>query len=259
MVSPAVQFEILLCLPSKERAFEVIAIFSLFIAITLSLLVTRIATIALMLTGLSLESARFQAHSAFTGSGFTTKESESVVNHPVRRQIIIVLMLLGNVGIATVVATLALSLIRTSESDNWFYHALALSGGMLLLVAAAWSRWVETKLNLLIAWDLKKWTRLDVVDYNSVLQLQNGYAVTEMSIAQGDWLDDKSLIEAALAREGILVLGIQRADGTFVGAPKADDRMHFGDKAILYGLSGKIADLCHRRREYRNEEFSKEL
>ncbi len=233
---------------------EVIAIFSLFIAVALSLLVTRIATIALMLTGLSIESARFQAHSAFTGSGFTTKESESVVNHPVRRQIIVILMLLGNVGIATVVATSALSLISTSQSEEWWWYGLAFCGGMLLLVAGAWSRWVETHLNSIIAWGLKKWTRLDVVDYISVLQLQNGYAVTEMTIASGDWLDGKSLIEAALAREGILVLGILNGDGSFVGTPKADDRMMAGDTLILYGLSGKIADLCHRRREYREED-----
>lgn len=228
-----------------------IAIFSLFIAVALSLLVTRIATMALMLTGLSLESARFQAHSAFTGSGFTTKESESVVNHPVRRQIIIILMLLGNVGIATVMATAALSLISTSQSEEWWWFALAFCGGMLLIVIGAWSKGVETRLNRIIAWGLKKWTRLDVVDYISVLQLQNGYAVTEMPIAKEDWLDGKTLIEAALAGEGILVLGILREDGSFIGTPKADDRMLAGDTIILYGLSGRIADLCHRRRDYR--------
>jgi len=33
-------------------------------------------------TGLSRESARFQARSALTGGGFTTTESEAVVRHP---------------------------------------------------------------------------------------------------------------------------------------------------------------------------------
>lgn len=52
------------------------AIMSLLIALTLSLLVTRIAAMALMLTGMSREAARFQARSAFTGVGFTTQEAE---------------------------------------------------------------------------------------------------------------------------------------------------------------------------------------
>jgi hypothetical protein len=56
----------------------------------LSLIITRIATTALSLTGLSWEAARFQARSAFTGTGFTTTEAERVVDHPVRALVHIV-------------------------------------------------------------------------------------------------------------------------------------------------------------------------
>ena len=55
----------------------------------LSLVITRIATTALSLTGLSWEAAKFQARSAFTGTGFTTSEAERVVDHPVRRRVIV--------------------------------------------------------------------------------------------------------------------------------------------------------------------------
>ncbi len=51
---------------------------SLLVALTLSLIVTRVAAMALMFTGLSRESAKFQARSAFTGAGFTTHESEKI-------------------------------------------------------------------------------------------------------------------------------------------------------------------------------------
>ena len=79
-------------------------IISLLIILTLSILITRIATVALVVTGLSREAARFQARSAYTGVGFTTDESEKVVNHPVRRKILLVLMLLGNAGIITTIS-----------------------------------------------------------------------------------------------------------------------------------------------------------
>ncbi|MEL7419682.1 MAG: potassium transporter TrkA, partial [Cyanobacteria bacterium J06555_3] len=72
------------------------ALISVLVAITLSLLITRIATEALTLTGLSRTSARFQARSAFTGTGFATSESEAIVKHPLRRRIIMWLMFLGN-------------------------------------------------------------------------------------------------------------------------------------------------------------------
>jgi len=55
------------------------ALVSLLLAVTLSLLIMRIAAEALILTGLSRQTAEFQAHSAITGSGFTTSESEDVV------------------------------------------------------------------------------------------------------------------------------------------------------------------------------------
>lgn len=57
------------------------------------------------------ESSKFQARSAFTGVGFITDESERVVNHPVRRRILLLLMILGNAGILTGMA----SLIREQE------------------------------------------------------------------------------------------------------------------------------------------------
>lgn len=224
-----------------------IAILSLLIVVSLSLLVTRIAAMALMLTGLSRDSARFQARSAFTGSGFTTTESETVVNHPVRREIIMLLMLMGNIGIASVVATTVLSAIITSKAEQWWWHVLVLVGGATSLATLAWSRPVEYHLNRLIALGLKRWTQLDVKDYVTVLQLQNGYAVTEMRVEPGDWLDGKSLIDAALPHEGVLVLGIQRAKEPYIGTPRASDRIRAGDNLILYGLSRRIAELDQRR------------
>ena len=59
-----------------------IPIITFLIVVILSVLVTRVATIALVHTGLSREAAQFQARSAFTGVGYTTTESERIVKHP---------------------------------------------------------------------------------------------------------------------------------------------------------------------------------
>ena len=85
------------------------AVITLLTVLTLSVIVTRIATVALLHTGLSREAAQFQARSAFTGVGFTTTEAESVVNHPVRRRVVMLLMLVGNAGIVSVIASLLLT------------------------------------------------------------------------------------------------------------------------------------------------------
>ena len=79
---------------------------------------------ALMFTGLSLEAAGLQGRSTFSGVGFSTLESELIMNHPVRRKILMFLMLLGNIGIATVVATVIVSLLSTASSANWLRNTL---------------------------------------------------------------------------------------------------------------------------------------
>src|SRR6188472_4681707 len=82
---------------------------SVLVVVLVSVLVARVGTVALTLTGMSRESARFQARSAFFGVGFTTAEAESVVGHPVRRRIIMWLILLGNAGVISVLGTLVIS------------------------------------------------------------------------------------------------------------------------------------------------------
>ena len=219
---------------------------SLLIVLLMSLLVTRVAAMALMLTGMSREAARFQARSAFTGVGFTTREAEDVLSHPVRRQIVMLLMLLGNLGVGAVVATLILFLSQTSGS-LWL-RLLSLVGGLLLLILAAQNRHIERYLNRIIAWGLRRWSNLQVRDYVAILQLQGGYAVSELLVEPNDWLAEKTLIELTLPQEGVLVLGINRVQGAFLGTPTGDTDIHAGDTLILYGPVGRIEELDQRRR-----------
>jgi hypothetical protein len=66
-----------------------IAITTLLAVVAITLIVNRVGSIALVSTGLSAEVTHFQARSALTGVGFSTAESELIVNHPVRRRIVL--------------------------------------------------------------------------------------------------------------------------------------------------------------------------
>lgn len=234
------------------------AVASLFITLTLSLLITRVASMALMLTGMSREGARFQARSAFTGVGFTTNESEDIVSHPVRRRIVMLLMLLGNAGIATVVAASMLTFMETSRSTEWWQYVFVVAGGLLTLWFVASNRAIERHLNRAIAHVLTRWAKLQVRDYVSILQLQNGYAVTELHVEPQDWLADKTLIELKLPHEGVLVLGIKREEGAWLGAPTGDMEVHDGDTLVLYGPIHRIKELDQRRRGRKGDEARQE-
>lgn len=95
-----------------------VAIFTLLIVVSISMMLGRIATVALTFTGLAKDTSRFQARSAFTGAGFTTSESELIVQHPVRRRIIMTLMFLGNAGLVTVIATLMSGFVGIESSNS---------------------------------------------------------------------------------------------------------------------------------------------
>jgi hypothetical protein len=93
----------------------IVGIIAFLTVLCLSLIVTRIATIALTYTGLSRQAAAFQARSAFTGTGFTTSEAEKVVDHPVRRRIIMTLMVARSAGLVTILISLILSFGGSGE------------------------------------------------------------------------------------------------------------------------------------------------
>lgn len=225
------------------------AIGSLLVVLVMSLLVTRIAAMALRLTGMSSESAAFQARSAFTGVGFTTGEAEEILAHPVRRRIIMLLMLLGNLGVGAVVATLILSVNEARSAEGFVYLVIGLFGIWIF----ARSRFVERRLNRVIAWALLKLGSFKARDYIAVLQLENGYAVSELAIEKSDWLADKSLFELRLPAEGVLILGIRRSTGSFIGTPVADTVIRAGDVVTVYGPTDRIAELDQRRQGHRGD------
>jgi hypothetical protein len=228
-----------------------VAVFTVLLVVAISLVVVRVATVGLTLTGLSKDLAEFQALSAFTRSGFTTQESEEIVNHPVRRRIAMHLMLLGNAGIVIAITSLLLSFLSTSDQDNWYSEAwvrvAVLAMGVVALWAFASSKIVEGAMWRVICWSVEHWSRLEVRDYTGLLRLSKEYAVCELQVQSGDWLADRSLIELQLPREGVLVLGIESADGKYIGAPKGSAKISVGDWLILYGRQETLRDLDTRR------------
>ncbi len=219
-------------------------ILSLLLVVVLSLIVNRVATVALTLTGLSKESARFQARSAFTGAGFTTSESEAVVNHPVRRRIVMLLMMAGNVGLASVATTLILTFANGPKLAGGSFTSVGIiivGVGMLWMLGA--SKWLDRRLSRLIAKALCRWTTLDARDYAELLHLAGDCGVAEVMVKHGDPVVDQTLSQARLTEVGIMVLGIQHHVGGFTGAPRGATAIHAGDVLIVYGQSKDVVAL----------------
>lgn len=224
---------------------EMAALTTVFIVVVVSLLISRVATVALSLTGLSREAARFQARSALSGVGFTTSEAESVVNHPVRRRIVLALMLVGSAGIVTAVATLMLSFVGASAAQAQT-RLLALAGGLLAILLISRSALVDRWLSRMIGAALKRWTNLETRDYAELLRLSRDFAVLELQVRPRDWVANRTLGELSLRDEGVAVLGVERSGGGYVAAPGWSTQVRPGDTLILYGPTAGICEIDHR-------------
>jgi hypothetical protein len=230
-----------------------IPILTLLLVFALSLLFVRIGTIALVMTGVSEEVARFQSLSAFSGTGFTTGEAENVISLPARRRIIAILIRMGSLGIITAISSLVLTFAGSEGEVPASWKLGLLFFGIVCLVALARSRTLNRLFTPLISHALKRYTTLDLRDYAALLHLREDYRVVELPAEPDSWLTKAPLGELALDKEGVVVLGIVRHSREYIGTPDADLCIAEGDKVVVYGRTGRIDELRNRSKR---DEFA---
>ena len=157
------------------------------------------------------------------------------------------LMLAGNAGIVAVMATIVLAAVAPDDL-NAIVRVAAVVGGIFAIWWASRTDWVDRRITRLAGMALRRWTQLDVSDYAALLHVGGEYVVTELRVESGSWLADRSIIELALRDEGVIVLGVERLDGSYLGVPQSDTVLVAGDVLILYSRSEVLAELDQRRR-----------
>lgn len=212
------------------------AALSIFVLLSVSVFIMRIASVALRLTGMTEVSARFQALSAFTGTGFTTSEAEVIVNYPLRRRIISLLMIIGNMGLVTVFATFVMSLISTDGKAEAVVQQIAWLLGMLILF---WSlmlnSYVDRVICSLISKFLQSKTLLGKRHFHRMLQVGNGYSVSEHRISQASKDRGYSVSQKKLEQLGLTVLAVRTSDGVISSDFSSSENLKTGDVLVLYG------------------------
>ena len=199
------------------------SLIALLLIVTIALLVVRVEATSLMMTGLSWDTANFQAYSAVFGVGFTTREAEMVVNHPVRRRIIRHLILAGNIGLTSALATVVVTFVQTREPAEVMGMVGLVLAGIIVLVLLGKLDVMRWLLDPLIRRALAKSGAVRALDYELLLRVQSGYCISEVEIFNDHLLAGKALGDSRPADLGLIVLGITRTDGTFIGAPNRDE------------------------------------
>ncbi|MFT5407275.1 MAG: hypothetical protein ACI9DF_006147 [Verrucomicrobiales bacterium] len=197
------------------------------------------------MTGLSWDSAVFQAYSAFFGVGFTTAEAEHVVNHPLRRRIIRDLILFGNVGLTSAMATVIITFLDVKGGQEMLTTLGTLAIGILAFVLLSKVGLITKVLDWSIRKGLERVGMLNVADYDLLLRVRSGFCVAEIEVLPNSLLANTVLGESRPADHGVIALGITKGDGQFIGAPNRYERVVPGDVLLVYGNEASIVPMRH--------------
>ena len=211
------------------------------LAIFVSFLVVRAAAIALRLTGMDHERAVFQALSAFSGTGFTTKEAERVINHPARRRIIIWLMILGNAGIVTVIIA-ATSSIVTSEGYGIGIDIALLAVGVFVIYKIAVHRGFVRRWEQYMERRLSGHELFEEEAVEDLLHLIEGYGLVRARIGRESPMAGRAVSACAACGDHVVVLGIERGR-SWLPVPAAGEVLREGDRLVVYGKLERLRTL----------------
>lgn len=221
-----------------------------------SFIAVRIGAIAFEVTGLEWSMARFQALSCFSGTGFTTKESELISGHPRRRQIASILMVLGNAGLVTLIATFANSLrpdavVITLFTESlgrifpmWLAHILnvALLATIILVIVRVFTHErFARRLTRFLRSRMRPDEGVSRVSFEELVVATGGYGVSAIEVHEGGWIVGKNLLESGLRAVDVTVLSIERGREVFPN-PRPDLIIDAGDKLICFGRLDKMRE-----------------
>ena len=220
------------------------------IIMIISFIVVRIGAIAFELTGLESSLAHFQSLSCFTGTGFTTRESELVTAHSQRRQIASVLMILGNAGLVTLIATF----VNTMQSDimladvivvpflNWgiprvlapWLNLLVSFLAIFFLYKIFTGTKFSRKLTDAIRTHLIKKNIIKVASFEELTLIAQGYGVLSVEVSTESSLADKTIMESHVRDLDVTVLAIER-EGRMFPNPTGSRKIIANDRVVCFG------------------------
>jgi hypothetical protein len=204
----------------------------LLIAILVSFIIVRIGGFALQLTGIEPDIARFQALSAFSGTGFTTREAERVVGNKTRRRIVTILIILGNAGTVTVIATLVASFTQVS-GYMWFFIRLAIIiGGIfglyqLIIRSNVGQRFLDWLQKPILNRILRR-----VPSVEEILHVEKDWAIS-LVMMKGSSKSIGLSVADITARGDIEILSIDRG-GNYLTRPNWDEKIMEEDRLLVY-------------------------
>ena len=212
----------------------------LFSVVSAALICIRAGAVALQLTGMEAEKARFQALSAFTNTGFTTREAEEITDIPLRRQIVTVLIVLGYAGTVTVIASFATSLFQR-ELASLGEIAIVFAALFIVYRILAWRGLTKRVADAFRTVLIRKYG-IQAQSLEEMLNVGQGFGVVRARVRADSPLIGRPLAELALKSRKVQILSIIRGHET-ISIPQGNDVLLGGDAIVCYGHLKEVRNL----------------
>jgi hypothetical protein len=209
----------------------------LFILVYIVIVVTviEINVILFTFTGLDKNISRFQVISMLTGTGFTTGESELIIEHPIRRKLGAFLILFGAFSLAVIISAITNILSNRFQTLEIGYIAI----GLIIIVMILKIRSLQNFFTEKMRKDLEKKYKIADLPISEVLFTDDEDDLVSVIVNDKSSLIGKKLIDILDEDEDILVLVIKRGEVKF-RKNRYEEKLVEGDVIYLYGGSEEI-------------------
>lgn len=227
---------------------------SLFLVIvTIYMLAIEIFSVAFKLTGMATEKIKFQVASLFTGTGYTTAESELIAKDEKRRKIARACIYSGHIFsvafmglVINVVISLSMTMAKVYDHPHfteWYFIVLYITAFFFLLVLflkiPPINRRFQKLLENIAIKTSKKNKKTNLIN---VFDLHGKHAIAEVILnIVPEYANETPLSEMGLTKKfSINVLSIRR-DNRIIEVSK-DTMFRKGDVLVVYGLLNDIKE-----------------
>lgn len=223
--------------------------------LTIFLIIVNFFAILFRLTGMPIDKARFQVISLLTSTGFTTKESELIVQHPIRRKLASWLMIISYISTAVLISFI-IGIISNSLSDakSLGFTAIIIVTFFIIVYFIVRSSLLD-KVEYFIEKVISKSKRWNEAIINSPIDIglhhKKGYGIYEIFIGKDSKFIGKSIIESNLKSLEIQVLSIDKGD-ELINFPTPDSIFELTDRITIYGnvknINRTFKQISHKNR-----------
>lgn len=227
-------------------------LFLFIFTVIIVIVIVRIGAIAFELTGMSWEQSKFQALSCFTLTGFTTKEAEFVTNHPQRKKIASLMMILGYAGSISLFATFVNFLsVMFNKNEKYSvipftnYHISGIylqMGKFILLIVLLFIIYkffkkshIWEKVSQRIRRKMQDSRLVSSATFEDLTLGDTAYGIIRIPVCETDSFSGKTILESKFKNvTGANILSIERGS-KMIPNPSANEKILAGDIIYCFG------------------------